>query len=56
VFEFVRLLGTVISDDAQWPPHRLRDCLDQIRQAKEALANDPRYRRLDQLLRRIGDG
>ena len=48
------LLSTVISDDAQWAPHKLRDCLDQIRQADGALPVDPRYQRLDQLLRRHG--
>ena len=48
------LLSVVIADNPQWPPHRLRECLDQIQQADIALSRDPRFQRLDQLLRRHG--
>jgi hypothetical protein len=49
------LLAAVISDDLQWPPQGLRECLEQIRQGDAAILNDARYQRLDQLLRRIGE-
>lgn len=48
------LLDIVIAENPQWPPHELRECLDQIQRADEALARDHRFQRLDQLLRRFG--
>lgn len=48
------LLSVVIADNPQWPPHRLRECLDQIQQADVSLAHDHRFQRLDQLLRLHG--
>ena len=48
------LLSVVIGDNLQWPPHQLRECLDQIRVADNALSRDHRFQRLDQLLRLHG--
>lgn len=48
------LLSLVIGEDAQWPPHQLRECLNQIQRTDEALVRDHRFERLDQLLRRLG--
>jgi hypothetical protein len=48
------LLSVVIGDNPQWPPHQLRECLDQIQHADGALAHDHRFQRLDQLLRLHG--
>ena len=50
----LQLLSVVIGDDPQWPPHQLRECLDQIQLADDALSRDPQFQRLDQLLRRHG--
>jgi hypothetical protein len=48
------LLSVVVGDNLQWPPHQLRDCLDQIQLAHNALSRDHRFQRLDQLLRLHG--
>ncbi|MDX2202676.1 MAG: anti-phage defense-associated sirtuin Dsr1 [Hyphomicrobiaceae bacterium] len=48
----LQLLSVVIGDNPQWPPHQLRECLDQIQLADDALLRDHRFQRLDQLLRR----
>jgi hypothetical protein len=48
------LLSVVIGDNPQWPPHQLRQCLDQIQLADDALSRDHRFQRLDQLLRLHG--
>lgn len=50
----LELLSIIVSENAQWRPHKLRECLDQIRDANNGLARDHRFERLDQLLRRLG--
>ena len=50
----LELLSVVIGDDRRWSPHKLRECLDQIQLADDALSRDHRFQRLDQLLRRHG--
>lgn len=45
-------LSSVIGDDAQWLPRKLQQCLDKIQRANPALANDRRFIRLNDLLRR----
>jgi hypothetical protein len=49
----LELLGIVIGENAQWAPHQLRECLDQIQRTDDALTRDHRFQRLDQLLRRL---
>lgn len=47
------LLDAVITDQ-QWGPRKLGQCLDQLVQAVPNLAQDPRYQRLDEYVRRRG--
>lgn len=47
------LLNAVI-DDQQWGPRELGQCLDQIVQAAQDLAQDARYLRLREYSRRRG--
>ncbi len=47
-------VALVVGDNTPWPPTHLRDCLVAIRTAKPDLADDSRYQRLDELLRRRG--
>jgi hypothetical protein len=44
-------LDIIIDESAAWPPHRLLECLDDIREAKASLADDMRFRRLSIYLR-----
>jgi len=45
-------LAMVISDDTQWPPTHLKDCLKDIQTANLQLAADARYQRLMEYLRK----
>lgn len=47
-------LNMVISDDTQWPPTHLKDCLKDIQTANSQLAADTRYQRLTEYLRKHG--
>lgn len=47
-------LNMVISDDTQWPPTHLKDCLKDIQTANSQLAADARYQRLTEYLRKHG--
>ncbi|WP_372522111.1 anti-phage defense-associated sirtuin Dsr1 [Sulfuricaulis sp.] len=47
-------LTVVVADDAQWLPRELRQCLDAIEHADQQLANDVRFIRLAELIRRGG--
>jgi hypothetical protein len=47
-------LNAVIGDDAQWLSHELQQCLNEIQGANPTLANDERYSRLNELIRRRG--
>jgi hypothetical protein len=49
----LRLLNTVI-DDQQWVPQELGQCLDEIVQAAQQLAQETRYQRLREYSRRRG--
>jgi hypothetical protein len=49
----LRLLDTIIAD-RQWAPRELGQCLDEIVQAAPRLAQDARYLRLQEYLRRRG--
>ena len=49
----LRLLDAVIADQ-QWPPRELRQCLDEIVRAAPPLAQDARYLRLQEYIRRRG--
>jgi hypothetical protein len=49
----LNLLDALIADQ-QWPPGELRQCLDKIAQAALPLAQDARYRRLHEYVRRRG--
>ena len=46
------LLDILIDSHAQWPPHNLEKCLNDIKTADPALEEDGRYRRLTELQRR----
>jgi hypothetical protein len=50
----LKLLDTVVGDDAQWLPRELRKCLDEIEQAEPQLNTDARFVRLAELCRRRG--
>ncbi len=47
-------LDAVISGNTQWLPRELKQCLDDICNADQALANDPRLIRLTELCERRG--
>ena len=47
-------LNMVISNDTQWPPTNLKECLKDIQTAKPQLAADARYQRLTDYLRKHG--
>lgn len=47
-------LDAVLSDDVQWMPQELKQCLEDIADADEVLANDRRFVRLKQLCDRRG--
>jgi len=47
-------LDAVVSDDAQWLPRELQQCLNNIEQVDQKLANDARFIRLAELIRRRG--
>lgn len=49
----LRLLGAVIADQ-QWAPRELGQCLGEIAQAAPQLAQDDRYQRLSEYIRRRG--
>ena len=49
----LNLLDAVIADQ-QWPPGELGQCLDEIAQVAPPLAQDARYRRLHEYVRRRG--
>lgn len=49
--EVMEFLNLVIGDQTQWPPNKLRDCLEAIRSAAPALTTDDRYERLSTYLR-----
>lgn len=49
----LNLLDVVIADQ-QWPPRELGQCLDKIAQAALPLAQDARYQRLHEYVRRRG--
>lgn len=51
--EALHLLDTVIADQ-QWAPRELEQCLDEIKKAAPRLAQDVRYLRLREYLRRRG--
>lgn len=44
-------LSMVISDNTQWPPTHLKDCLKDIQKANSQLATDVRFQRLTEYLR-----
>lgn len=54
--ESLTFLNIVVSDGAQWLSEDLAKCLDAIVEARPALADDNRYRRLRDLLRQRGRG
>jgi len=47
-------LNIVISDETQWPPTHLKDCLKDIQTANPQLAADARHQRLIEYLRKYG--
>ena len=47
-------LDKVVGDDAQWLSRELQQCLNDIEQANQQLANDARFIRLSELTRRRG--
>jgi hypothetical protein len=49
----LNLLDAVIADQ-QWPPQEFGQCLDEIRQAAPPLAQDTRYQRLHEYVRKRG--
>lgn len=52
--ESLRLLRSILSDEAPWLPTRLGDCLRAIGEARPDLVNDPAHRSLTALLRARG--
>jgi hypothetical protein len=52
--ESLALLDAIIGGAVQWLPRELKQCLDDIGNADEALANDPRFVRLTELCNRFG--
>jgi SIR2-like protein len=50
------LLDATIANDLRWPRADLTSCLDGIKAARPELEIDYRYRRLEQLVRRLGAG
>jgi hypothetical protein len=52
--ESLTLLDAIIGGAVQWLPRELKQCLDDIGNADEALANDPRFIRLTELCDRHG--
>jgi hypothetical protein len=51
----LEFLNIIIGNESQWLPPELRQCLDEIKQAKAHLARDRKYIRLDELFRRSGN-
>jgi hypothetical protein len=49
--ESLAFLDVLISDDTQWPPRDLKDCLDGIRLNRLAMETDDRFLRLMEYLR-----
>ena len=47
-------LDVLISDDTQWPPTHLKDCLKDIQTANPQLAADARHQRLIEYLKKHG--
>ena len=52
--ESLDFLDKVVDDKRGWSPNNLADCLHSIRGKKSALANDSRFKRLTNFLRRHG--
>ena len=52
--EALSLLDPVVRDQGSPPPSEVTECLNSISRAEPALSQDPRYRRLDEYLRRCG--
>lgn len=50
--EALAFLDAVVGNDAQWPPKELRQCLDDIENADQQLAEDVRFVRLAELYRK----
>ncbi len=47
-------LDAIVGQDTQWLPDELRQCLNDIKQTDQQLANDGRFNRLDELIERRG--
>jgi hypothetical protein len=47
-------LNTLIDSNAQWPPRKLKECLETIKNVYRDLEKDDRFRNLYELLRRRG--
>jgi hypothetical protein len=50
----LQLLFTILSDQLPWLPQELRQCLDDISQAAPNLHQDHRFRKVDDIARRLG--
>lgn len=50
----VQLLSLIVDTDCRWPDQKLRTILTRISAAEADLVNDPRFRQLDEYLRRFG--
>ena len=50
----VQLLSLIVDTECRWPDQKLRTVLTRISAAEADLANDPRFRQLDEYLRRFG--
>ena len=48
----LQLLSLIVDTDCRWPDQKLRAVLIRIASADAQLANDPRFQRLDECLRR----
>jgi len=49
-------LDIIVDVGAQWPPSKLKDCLDSIKDVEPDLENDVRFQKLTQYLQQHGHG
>ena len=49
----LQLLDLIVDTDCRWPGQELREVVKRIHDARPELANDARFRRLDEYLRRF---
>ena len=47
-------LNAVIDNNTQWPPRKLKECLEVIKNVRPSLETDDRFRKLYEYLRRRG--